>query len=110
MSDRSVGNPKIRNQRNNQPVKDNGLIAKAIRTRWRVNCRGGVTKAGGEAPVRRRIQMTAPWHEMPKKRKLLLFVFFDIRAPCKRKEAGTMPSSTKGAASPWFTGEGSRTC
>jgi hypothetical protein len=66
-------------------------------------------KAGGEAPVRRRIRTTAPWHETPKKKKLLLF-FFDIHAPRERKEAGTIPSTTKGAASPWFTGEGSRTC
>jgi hypothetical protein len=46
---------------------------------------------------------------MPKKRKLLVF-FFDIRAPGERKKAGTMPFATKGAASPWFTSEGSRTC
>ena len=29
------------------------------------------------------------------------------RAPRRRKEAGTMPSAVRGAASPWFTGAGS---
>jgi hypothetical protein len=29
------------------------------------------------------------------------------RAPRERKEAGTMPSADRGAASPWFTGAGS---
>jgi hypothetical protein len=31
VSNGSVSNPKIRNQCNNQPVKDNGLIAKAMK-------------------------------------------------------------------------------
>ena len=33
--------------------------------------------------------------------------FFFNRAPRERKEAGTMPSAVRGAASPWFTGAGS---
>jgi hypothetical protein len=35
------------------------------------------------------------------------FFFSCDRAPRERKEAGTMPSVVKGAASPWFTGVGS---
>ncbi len=33
--------------------------------------------------------------------------FLCDHAPRERKEAGTMPSAVKGAASPWFTGAGS---
>ena len=36
--------------------------------------------------------------------------FFFILAPRERKETWTMPSATAGAASPWFTGAGSKTC
>jgi hypothetical protein len=35
-------------------------------------------------------------------------VFFCSCAPRERKEAGTMPFTIMGAASPWFTGEGSK--
>ena len=37
----------------------------------------------------------------------MIFFFFFNRAPRERKEAGTMPSAVRGAASPWFTGAGS---
>ena len=33
--------------------------------------------------------------------------FLNTRAPHERKEAGTIPSAGKGAASPWFTDKGS---
>jgi hypothetical protein len=33
--------------------------------------------------------------------------FFSKRTPCGRKEAGIMPSTMMGVASPWFTGAGS---
>ncbi len=33
------------------------------------------------------------------------FFFLSNRAPRKRKEARTMPSAVKGAASPWFTAQ-----
>jgi hypothetical protein len=33
--------------------------------------------------------------------------FFKLSSSFERKEAGTMPSGVKGAASPWFTGAGS---
>jgi hypothetical protein len=32
--------------------------------------------------------------------------FANICAPHEKKEAGMMPSSARGAASPWFTGVG----
>ncbi len=45
--------------------------------------------------------------EKPTKEGSVINFFFFNRAPCKRKEAGTMPSAGRGAASPWFTGAGS---
>ncbi len=33
--------------------------------------------------------------------------FLNTRAPHERKEAGTIPSAAKGAASPWFPDKGS---
>ncbi len=48
----------------------------------------------------------APRHEKPTKEVSVIFFFFN-RAPRERKEAGTMPSAVRGAASPWFTGAGS---
>jgi hypothetical protein len=35
------------------------------------------------------------------------YIYIYISALHKRKEAGTMPSAIKGAASPWFAGAGS---
>ncbi len=35
-----------------------------------------------------------------------VYFFFSKCAPCRRKEAGIMPSAMMGAASPWFTGAG----
>ena len=37
------------------------------------------------------------------------WIFF-ICAPRERKETWTVPYATMGAASPWFTGAGSKTC
>ena len=47
-----------------------------------------------------------PKAETRTKRKL---GFFFICAPRERKETWMMPSATTGAASPWFTGAGSKT-
>jgi hypothetical protein len=45
--------------------------------------------------------------EKPTKEGSVIIFFFFYRAPRERKEAGTMPSAVRGAASPWFTGAGS---
>jgi hypothetical protein len=53
-----------------------------------------------------RIQTTTWRHENVDKGEA---IFFYTCTPCKRNEAGTMPSAIMGAAFPWFTGEGSKT-
>ncbi len=45
--------------------------------------------------------------EKPTKEGSVIYIYFFNRAPRERKEAGTMPSAVRGAASPWFTGAGS---
>jgi hypothetical protein len=44
---------------------------------------------------------------VPKKEKGSVFFVGSKFAPREKKEAGTMPSAVRGAASPWFTGAGS---
>ena len=70
--------------------------------------KGGDGDRGGGAEPERKENPTENGAETRTKRKLGFFFF--ICAPRERKETWTMPSATTGAASPWFTGAGSKTC
>ncbi len=61
----------------------------------------GADQCGGEKPpgLMEPPELCPPWVLTPPKE--------ETGAPRKRKEAGTMLSAVKGAASPWFTGMGS---
>ncbi len=69
--------------------------------------KGGDGDRRGGAEPERKDNPTESGAKTRTKRKL---GFFFICAPRKRKETWTMPSATTGAASPWFTGAGSKTC
>ena len=56
--------------------------------------------------MERKEKLTANSAKAWTKRKLGFF----ICAPRERKETWTMPPATMGAASPWFTGAGSKIC
>ena len=71
--------------------------------------RGDRDRGGGAEPERKE-NPTENDAETRTKRKLGFVFFLFICAPRERKETWTMPSATTGAASPWFTGAGSKTC
>jgi len=103
-----VSDPKIRTECNNQLLDEEGLFVKATEELTVQHRPGEETAAGRETSVEGRVRTTTPRHETPTRKEQGFFLY--IRAPRERKEAGTMPSATKGAASPWFDGEGSKTC
>jgi len=109
ISRRGVSNPKIKTKRSNQLLDKEGLFAKAMKDFTAQQWQREEAAAGRETSVGGRIQPTTTRHETLRRRKrgFLLFSWCN-HAPCKRKEAGTMLSATKGAASPWFDGEGSK--
>ena len=104
-----VGDSKIGTEEGDEAVDDDVLGPKTMEQL--VPRRGATaTKTGGEAPNRRGRRtrpVTAPRRG---RRGSLDFFFFFILAPRERKETWIMPSATAGAASPWFTGAGSKTC
>ena len=69
--------------------------------------KGGDGDRGGGAEPERKENPTENGARAQTKRKL---GFFFNCTPRKRKEAWTMAPSTTGAASPWFTSAGSKTC
>ena len=93
---------------NNQLLDKEGLFMKATEELTVQHRPGEETAAGREMLIEGKVQTTTPRHETPTRREQGFFLY--NHAPGKRKEAGTMPSMTKGAASPWFDGEGSKTC
>jgi hypothetical protein len=106
-----VGDPKVRTERSNQLLDEEGLFAKTTKDLTAPQLRMEESAAGRKTSVGGRIRATTPWHEPPRRRKRGgFFLSLYNRAPRERKEAGTMPSAAKGAASPWFDGEGSKTC
>ena len=103
-----VGDPKIGAEESDEAVDDDVLGPK---TMVQLVPRRGATaaKTGGEAPNRRG-RRTRPRTAPRRGRRGSLDFFFFILAPRERKETWTMPSATTGAASPWFTSAGSKTC
>jgi hypothetical protein len=111
MNHGGVSDPKVRTERSNQLLDEEGLFAKTTKDLTAPQLRREESAAGRKTSVGRRIRATTPWHETPRRRKRgCFFLSWCNRAPRERKEAGTMPSAAKGAASPWFDGEGSKTC
>ncbi len=106
-----VSDPKMKTKRSNQLLDEEGLFVKATKDFTAQQRRREEAAAGRETSVGGRIRTTTPWHETLRRRKRgFFFLFWYNRAPRERKEAGTMPSAATGAASPWFDGEGSKTC
>ncbi len=107
-----VGNPKVKTERSNQLLDDEGLCAKTTMDFTAQQKRREESAAGRKTSIGGRIRATTPGHETLTRRRKRGFFFkrWYNRAPRERKEAGTMPSAAMGAASPWFDGEGSNTC
>ena len=106
-----VSEHKIKTERSNQLLDEEGLFAKTTKDLTAPQLRMEESAARRKTSVGGRIRATTPWHEPPRRRKRGgFFLSLYNRAPRERKEAGTMPSAAKGAASPWFDGEGSKTC
>ena len=106
-----VGDPKIGAEDRDEALDDDPLGPKTMKQLVARQPRRGAmaTKTGGEAPNRRG-RRTQPRTAPRRGRRGSLDFFFFILAPRERKETWTMPSATTGAASPWFTGAGSKTC
>jgi hypothetical protein len=107
-----VSYPKIKTERSNQLLDEEGLFTKATKDFTAQRRRREDAAAERETSVGGRIRTTTPWHETPRRRKrgFFSFSFWYNQAPRERKEAGIMPSAATGAASPWFDGKGSKTC
>ena len=101
-----VGDPKIGAEESDE-VDDDVLGPKTME---QLVPRRGATaaKTGGEAPNRRGRRIRP--RTAPRRGRRGSLDFFFICAPRERKETWTMPSATTGAASPWFTSAGSKTC
>ncbi len=103
------GDPPIRTIHSNQPCEVVPLIVRKMQELMARKLRKMITEAGGGgAKPKERGRLTEDGAKAlkPKKTKRAFF-FVNIRTPRKGKEAGIMPSATRGAASPWFTGAGS---
>ena len=103
-----IGDPKIGAKDGDEALDDYPLGPKMMKQLMARRPRRGVAETGGEAPNQRG-RRTRPRTAPRKKTKRKLGFFFKC-PPRKRKETRTMPSATTGAASPWFTGAGSKTC
>jgi len=106
-----VGDPKIGAKDRDEALDDDPLGPKTMKQLVARQPRRGATvtkTGGGGAEPERKENPTENGAETRTKRKLGFFFF--ICAPRERKETWTMPSATTGAASPWFTGAGSKTC
>ena len=102
-----VGDSKIGTEEGDEAVDDDVLGPKTMEQL--VPRRGATaTKTGGEAPNRRG-RRTRPRMALRRRQSGSLDFFFSCAIP-KRKEPWTMSPTTTGAASPWFTGAGSKTC
>jgi hypothetical protein len=105
-----VEDPKIGAKESDEAVDEDVLGPKTMEQLVPKRGGDGNEDRGGGAEPERKENPTENGAETRTKRKLGFFFFFFILAPRKRKETWTMKSATAGAASPWFTGAGSKTC
>jgi hypothetical protein len=69
MSRGGVGNPKVKTERSNQLLDEEGLFAKATKDFTAQQRRREESAAGRKTSVGGRIRATTPWHETPRRRK-----------------------------------------
>ncbi len=104
-----VGDPKIGSKERDEASDHNPLGLKTMKQLVAHQPRRGATETGGEVPNRRgkRTRLrTAPG----RRRRGSLDFFYFFCASRERKETWTMPPVAMGAASPLFTGAGSKNC
>jgi hypothetical protein len=71
-----VGDPKVKTERSNQLLDEEGLFAKATKDFTAQQWRREESAAGRKTLVGGRIRATTPWHETPRRRKRGFFFFF----------------------------------
>jgi hypothetical protein len=104
-----IGDATIRSKERDEALDHDPLGLKMMKQLVARRPRRGLDgDRGGGAKPERKENPTENGAEARTKRKLGFFYF--ICAPRERKETWTMPPATTGAASPWFTGAGSKTC
>ncbi len=88
MSRGGVSNPKVKTERSNQLLDEEGLFAKATKDFTAQQRRREESAVGRKTLVGGRIRETTPWHETPRRRKRGFFFFGIIALRARGRKQG----------------------